>query len=108
LPSIEWIFLILIHDFRLQDLVSWNRSETGWYGKTNECSIQHGITRQFNLDNESDQKEGVIVNKAFVEKLSLKDPLEKTFVLHDAKRIIVGVVENHIDNVSNSGRTKMH
>lgn len=43
--------------FDYQDLVSWNRSEKGWYGKTN---------------------------------------------LHDAKRIIVGVVENHIDNVYRS------
>jgi len=30
------------------------------------------ITRPFNPDNESDQKEGVIVNIAFVEKLLLK------------------------------------
>lgn len=55
--------------------------------------------RAFNLENTSDQEEGIIVNKAFVEKTMLQDPLEKIVVLHDVRRVILGVVENHIDNV---------
>jgi hypothetical protein len=58
--------------------------------------------RTFNLDNASDQQEGVIVNKAFVEKTGLKDPLEKTVILHDTKRRILGVIENHVDNLFRS------
>lgn len=58
--------------------------------------------RPFNVENSSDQMEGVIVNKAFVEKTGLHDPLEKTFILHDQKRIILGVIENHVDNMHRS------
>lgn len=58
--------------------------------------------RYFNLENESDQKEGVIVNKAFLKKLSMTDPLEKVLYLHNEKRVILGVVENHIDNLGRS------
>ena len=47
--------------------------------------------RTFNLDNASDQTEGVIVNKAFVQKTGLTDPLEKIVVLHDTKRRVLGV-----------------
>ncbi len=54
--------------------------------------------RTFNLENASDQTEGVIVNKAFVEKTGLKDPLDKIVVLHDAKKRILGIIENHVDN----------
>ena len=55
--------------------------------------------RFFNLDNASDQSEGVMVNKVFLEKTGMTDPLDKVITLHDAKRRIVGVLENHIDNV---------
>lgn len=58
--------------------------------------------RTFNLENASDQTEGVIVNKAFVEKTGLKDPLDKIVVLHDAKKRILGIIENHVDNLFRS------
>lgn len=58
--------------------------------------------RTFNLDNASDQSEGAIVNRAFVEKTGLVDPLEKTVILHDNKRRILGVIENHVDNLFRS------
>ena len=58
--------------------------------------------RTFNLENASDQTEGVIVNKAFVEKTGLTDPLDKIVILHDNKRRILGVIENHVDNLYRS------
>jgi ABC-type antimicrobial peptide transport system permease subunit len=58
--------------------------------------------RTFNLDNASDQAEGVVVNKAFVEKTGLKDPLDKVVTLHDTKRRILGIIENHVDNLYRS------
>ena len=58
--------------------------------------------RTFNLDNASDQDEGIIVNKAFVERTGLKDPLDKVVYLHDVKRRILGVIENHVDNLYRS------
>lgn len=58
--------------------------------------------RLFNLENASDQGEGVIVNKAFLDKTGMKDPLDKVIMLHDQKRRILGVLENHVDNVFRS------
>lgn len=58
--------------------------------------------RTFNLDNSSDQTEGIVVNKAFVEKTGLMDPLEKIVILHDNPRRILGVIENHVDNLFRS------
>ncbi len=58
--------------------------------------------RTFNLENASDQTEGAIVNKAFVQKTGLTDPLDKIVILHDTKRRILGVIENHVDNLYRS------
>jgi putative ABC transport system permease protein len=58
--------------------------------------------RTFDLENASDQTEGVIVNKAFVEKTGLTDPLDKIVILHDNRRRILGVIENHVDNLYRS------
>ena len=58
--------------------------------------------RTFNFDNASDQTEGVVVNRAFVAMTGLVDPLEKTVILHDIKRRILGVIENHVDNLYRS------
>jgi ABC-type antimicrobial peptide transport system permease subunit len=58
--------------------------------------------RTFNVDNASDQSESVIVNKAFLEKVKMTDPLDKVITIHGNKRHIVGVVENHIDNLYRS------
>ena len=58
--------------------------------------------RTFNLDNASDQTESVVVNKAFIAKTGLTDPIEKTVILHDNRRRIIGVIENHVDNLYRS------
>jgi ABC-type antimicrobial peptide transport system permease subunit len=58
--------------------------------------------RLFNLDNASDQGEAVLVNKTFLEKTGMQDPLDKVIVLHDTRRRIVGVLEDHIDNLGRS------
>lgn len=58
--------------------------------------------RTFNLENASDQSEGVLVNTAFVEKTGLINPLDKVVVLHGVRRRILGVVDNHVDNLFRS------
>jgi ABC-type antimicrobial peptide transport system permease subunit len=58
--------------------------------------------RFFNLDNASDQTEGLIVNRAFLEKTKLNDPLNKVIKLHNARYVILGVIENHVDNLFRS------
>jgi putative ABC transport system permease protein len=59
--------------------------------------------RTFNLDNASDENDAIMVNRAFLDRTGLNDPLEKTIILHDKKRVIIGVLENHIDNLFRSG-----
>jgi putative ABC transport system permease protein len=58
--------------------------------------------RFLDLENASDFQEGLIVNEAFVEKLNMKDPLDKIITVHDKKRHIVGVIKNHVDNLFRS------
>jgi len=70
------------------------------YFETMGLNIVQG--RYLNLDNATDVKEGVIVNRAFVEKTGMKDPLDQVIFLHNAKHFIVGVIENHIDNLYRS------
>ena len=55
--------------------------------------------RSFNVDNFSDKLEGVIVNTAFLQKTGINDPLDKIVTLHERKKRIIGVVEDHIDNL---------
>ena len=58
--------------------------------------------RTFNLENSQDQDEAVVVNKAFLEKTGLTDPIDKIVTLHDIRRHIIGVIENHVDNLYRS------
>ena len=58
--------------------------------------------RTFNLENSQDQDEAVLVNKAFLEKTGLTDPIDKIVTLHDKRRHIIGVLENHLDNLYRS------
>jgi putative ABC transport system permease protein len=55
--------------------------------------------RSFNLDNQSDQGEAVIVNEAFLRKVGMTEPIDKIIVVHDVRRHIIGVIDNHIDNL---------
>ena len=58
--------------------------------------------RSFDLENASDQQEGIIVNKAFVDAVGMSDPIDAVVVLHNVRRRILGVIENHIDNLFRS------
>lgn len=67
------------------------------YFETMGLNVVQG--RNLNLDNASDVKEGVIVNRAFVERTGMKDPIDQIIFLHNSKHFIAGVIENHIDNL---------
>jgi putative ABC transport system permease protein len=69
------------------------------YFETMGLRISQG--RTFNLENASDS-ETVIVNEAFLKRTGLKDPLDKIISLHGSKQHIIGVVENHLDNIHRS------
>lgn len=53
--------------------------------------------QEVDLGNQYDPKGNVIVNQAFLEKTGISDPFNQQVILHEEKRQIVGVVENHID-----------
>jgi putative ABC transport system permease protein len=55
--------------------------------------------RLFVKDLESDYKESVIVNNAYVERFGLKEPIGKLVNLRDGKRYIIGVTGNVIQNL---------
>jgi len=55
-----------------------------------------------NLENATDKREAIVVNQAFLDKVGMKDPLDKIVTVHDKKRHIVGVIENHVDNLFRS------
>ena len=58
--------------------------------------------RSFDLENVSDRKEGVVVNKEFVKRTGLGDAIDKVVEIHKVRRRILGVIENHIDNLYRS------
>ncbi|WP_020526389.1 ABC transporter permease [Flexithrix dorotheae] len=58
--------------------------------------------REFKKDSKSDFEESVVVNQTFVEKTGLKNPIETVVTFQGKKVRIVGVVENHIDNLFRS------
>jgi putative ABC transport system permease protein len=58
--------------------------------------------RSFNMDIQSDVLEGLVVNQAFVDKLGLTDPLDKVIIVHGNKKRIIGVIDNHVDNLYRS------
>jgi ABC-type antimicrobial peptide transport system permease subunit len=70
------------------------------YFETMGLRISEG--RFLNLENVSDKNEAIIVNRAFLDKIAMKDPLDKIVTVHDKKRHIVGVIENHVDNLYRS------
>ncbi len=67
------------------------------YFETMGLRISEG--RFLNIENVSDQNEAIIVNRAFLNKVGMKDPLDKIVTVHDKKRHVVGVIENHVDNL---------
>lgn len=61
--------------------------------------LQIAEGRALDLKSTSDLEGSVVVNKAFLKKTQMSDPLMKVVSVHEVKRRIVGVVENHIDNL---------
>ena len=70
------------------------------YFETMGLKLSEG--RFLNLENVSDQSEAIIVNRAFINRVGMKDPLDKIVTVHDKKRHIVGIIENHVDNLYRS------
>jgi ABC-type antimicrobial peptide transport system permease subunit len=64
--------------------------------------LRFAMGRSFDLEKASDQHQGIIVNKAFIERVGMSDPIDKVVVLHNVRRRILGVIENHIDNLYRS------
>ena len=55
--------------------------------------------RYFQKNLESDYKEGVIVNEAYVERFGIQDPIGSLVNLKNGKRYIVGVVGNIVEHI---------
>jgi putative ABC transport system permease protein len=70
------------------------------YCETMGFNLREG--RFLNLENASDRNASVIVNQALLDKIGLTDPLDKILTVHDKKRHIVGVIDNHVDNLFRS------
>lgn len=58
--------------------------------------------RSFDMESKSDVDQGVVVNKAFVEKAGLTNPIDQVITVHNNKRHIIGVIDNHVDNLYRS------
>jgi putative ABC transport system permease protein len=71
----------------------------------NYCEVM-GFTflegRSFDMDNKSDVEEAVVVNKAFVDKTGLTNPIDQVITVHDKKKRIIGVIDTHVDNLYRS------
>jgi len=59
-----------------------------------------------NLDNKTDEFESIVVNKTFLTLAGIEDPLNTVVSVRGEKRKIIGVVEDHIDNVYRSAEVE--
>lgn len=55
--------------------------------------------KQFLSNKTSDQNNEVIVNQAFIERSGIQDPIGTKIHLNNRDRKIVGIVQNHLDNL---------
>jgi len=55
-----------------------------------------------NINNVTDEHETIVVNKTFLAKTGITDPLNTLVSVRGEKRRIIGVVEDHIDNLFRS------
>ena len=62
-----------------------------------EVKITEG--RNFDFNKASDLNENIIVNRAYLDKYRVTDPIGKMVILADQKKYIIGVFENIIDHV---------
>ncbi len=58
--------------------------------------------RFLNPDYAQDVTRSAVVNEAFVKKTKLSDPINQTIEIREVKMKIVGVIENHVDNLFRS------
>lgn len=58
--------------------------------------------RFINMNNASDIPGSIVVNRAFLDHVNMTEPLGKTIKIRDGKHRIVGVIENHVDNLFRS------
>lgn len=84
---------------------------------TTEYQVQHievgenffetmGLTlssgRFLDMRNATDRTHSIVVNQAFLEKTKMEDPLSRYLEVRGEKLRIVGIVENHVDNLFRS------
>jgi len=58
--------------------------------------------RFLNMRNAQDRTDAIVVNRAFVEHTGMKDPLSQYVSVRDKRMRVVGVIENHVDNLFRS------
>ena len=58
--------------------------------------------RFLDMDKATDRTHAIVVNKVFVEKTKLEDPLNQFVIVRGEKLRIVGILENHVDNLFRS------
>ena len=59
-----------------------------------------------NLKNKSDEFESIVVNQTFLDLAGIEDPLSTVVGIRGERRKIIGVVEDHIDNVYRSAEVE--
>lgn len=64
--------------------------------------LELSIGRFPDLNNKTDEFEAIVVNRAFLDHTGLEDPLNQVVSVREQRRKIIGVVENHIDNLFRS------
>lgn len=97
--------------------VGYNTYQSPVVVDTSEYDVQHmgvgknyfesmGFTliegKYFDHEKASDVNETAIVNRAFLAKTGITKPLEGVVAIHGTKRHIIGVIEDHIDNLYRS------
>jgi putative ABC transport system permease protein len=105
-PKIEQIAVtghhVAFDNYEFPVLVDTSRYQTRLMGVGRDYCEVMGFRflagRSFNMDSQSDLDEGIIVNKAFVEKVGLVNPLDQVVFVHEKKKHIIGVIDNHVDN----------
>jgi ABC-type antimicrobial peptide transport system permease subunit len=58
--------------------------------------------RFLNFESDEDRNTGLIVNRAFLDKTHIKDAINQMVRIRDRNYYILGVIENHVDNVFRS------
>ena len=62
--------------------------------------------RLLDMDRANDNTTAMVVNQAFVEEAGLEDPIDQPIMIRGERKRIIGVVENHVDNLYRSRETE--